>query len=548
MMKGFFGFVARLFGATALLLAFLSAVPVAQAIGAEITITAPGNGQTVSGKVTVAVKLGPDVYWDQLKVDGTSVWAGVGNCTWNSTTVANGTHTLKVRAFQKGGTVPVGTASISVVVKNSTASPTPVPPTSTPKATSTPSSTPKPTTSPTPAPSSTPTPSSAGAEISINAPSNGQTLSGTVPVAVTLGPDVYWNQLQVDGVSGWTGTGNCTWNSTTVANGTHVLTVRVFQQGGTTPIGTASVSVVVSNSSASPIPAPSSTPSPAPTSTASSTPTKSPTPTPAATPTPAPVPKHFSTLAYRATLPSDSQCTAWVNELQIAEHAPANTPFNVPPPGGVPSSFYSNPTPFQGDTQSVADFAGVKGDFTGSTDDIMRWAACRYGVDEDVVRAQGMTESHWDQGGAGDKRTTQSQCTQPGFTALWNTSIPEPDGSVVNCPNCCFQSWSLWQTKIYYETTTWPMIMQSTPFAADYRYATQRACMNGDNSTYFANQGSNTYASDIAAFKAGGPSDRVLWGCIGTPYSGGWYDSGAQSYITETQSHLAAHDWPGGMQ
>jgi hypothetical protein len=418
MMKGCFGFVARLFGATAMLLAFLSAVPVAQAIGAEIIIKAPSNGQTVSGKVTVAVPLGPDIYWDQLKVDGTSVWAGTGNCTWNSTTVANGTHTLKVRAFQKGGTVPVGTASISVVVKNSTASPTPVPPTSTPKATP----------------------------------------------------------------------------------------------------------------------------------TASSTPTKSPTPTPAATPTPGPVPKHFSTLAYRATLPSDSQCTTWVNELPIAEHAPANTPFNVPPPGGVPSSFYSNPTPFEGDTQSVADFAGVKGDFTGSTDDIMRWAACRYGVDEDVVRAQGMTESHWDQGEPGDKRTTQSQCVQPGFTALWNTTIAEPDGSSVSCPNCCFQSWSLWQTKIYYETTTWPMIMQSTPFAADYRYATQRACMNGDNSTYFASQGSNTYASDIAAFKAGGPSDRVLWGCIGTHYSGGWYDSGAQSYITETQSHLAAHDWPGGVQ
>src|SRR5258705_248850 len=127
MMKGFFGFVARLFGATALLLAFLSAVPVAQAIGAEITINAPSNGQTVSGRVTVAVALGPDVYWNQLQVDGVGVWAGTGNCTWNSTTVANATHTLKVRAFQKGGTVPIGTASVSVVVKNSAASPTPVP-------------------------------------------------------------------------------------------------------------------------------------------------------------------------------------------------------------------------------------------------------------------------------------------------------------------------------------------------------------------------------------------------------------------------------------
>ena len=102
-MKRIFVFVARLFGATAMLSAFLSiSVPVAQAIGAEITLNAPSNGQIVSGKVSVGVTLGPDVYWNQVRVDGISVWAGTGNCTWNSTTVANGTHTLKVRAFQKG--------------------------------------------------------------------------------------------------------------------------------------------------------------------------------------------------------------------------------------------------------------------------------------------------------------------------------------------------------------------------------------------------------------------------------------------------------------
>src|SRR5262249_10930009 len=125
-MKRFFGFIARLFGPTAMVLAFLSAsVPIAQAIGVEITLNAPINDQVVGGKITVAVTLGPDVYWNQLQVDGVSVWAGTGNCIWNSANVANGTHTLKVRAFQKGGTVPVGTASVSVVVSNSSASPTP---------------------------------------------------------------------------------------------------------------------------------------------------------------------------------------------------------------------------------------------------------------------------------------------------------------------------------------------------------------------------------------------------------------------------------------
>jgi hypothetical protein len=442
-----------------------------------------------------------------------------------------------------------------------TPTPTPPTPTPTPKpATPTPTPpTPTPKPSPSTTPAATPTPSNIGNEITINSPGNSQSISGTaVSVSVNLGPDVYWDQLMVDGTAVLSGSGNFTWNSTTVANGAHTLKVRVFQQGGTTPIGTAFVSVGVSNTGATPTPDPSSTPTAAPSSVptagASSTPTpvksSTPTPVPSSTPTPGSVPTHFSTLGYRATLPSESQCTSWVNALPVAEHAPGNAAFNVPPPGGVPASFYSNPQPSKGDTQGVADFANVDGAYAGTTDDIVRVYACKYGIDEDVVRAQGMTESHWTQGEPGDQRNSQSQCVNGSFTALWNTTITEPDGSTVSCSNCCFQSWSLWQTKVYYEYSSWPMIMQSTPFAADFRYADQRSCMNGDYSQYFQNQGGNTYASDITNFQAGasGAQDRMLWGCIGMHYSGGWYDSGAQSYITETKNHLAAADWPGGMQ
>jgi hypothetical protein len=38
---------------------------------------------------------------------------------------------------------------------------------------------------------------------------------------------------------------------------------------------------------------------------------------------------------------------------------------------------------------SYAQYQRVDGQYTGSTDMIMRWAACKYGIDEDVVRAQG---------------------------------------------------------------------------------------------------------------------------------------------------------------
>jgi hypothetical protein len=35
----------------------------------------------------------------------------------------------------------------------------------------------------------------------------------------------------------------------------------------------------------------------------------------------------------------------------------------------------------------------------------------------------------------------------------------------------------------------------------------------------------------------------VLWGCIGSWFSGGWYDSGAQNYISGVKAHLANRDW-----
>lgn len=387
-----------------------------------------------------------------------------------------------------------------------------------------------PSPSPTPIPTASPTPTGLPQTITISSPQNGSTVLGGQPwidnnsTSMCSGASWY-DACYVDGVHiGDAGFSHC--QTPTLSPGTHTIAVHAHTSNAQPNPRECAISNTVSvlvGGDSTPIP------------------TSSPTVSPSSTPTPV---GRFTTLGYKATLPSESTCTAIVNASPTAERIPGNNAFNIPP-SGIPASFYINPTPTKGDSDSVADFQGVSGNFTGSTDDIIRWAACKYGVDEDVIRAQGITESHWDQGEPGDKRTTKSQCVQPGFTALWNTTITEPDGSVVSCPNCCWQSWSLWQTKVWDNDTTWPMMMQSTPFAADYRYADQRSCMNGNYAQYMASQGGNTYAADIAAFKAGGSNSRVLWGCIGTHYSGNWYDSGAQAYITETQNNLAAKAWMG---
>jgi hypothetical protein len=78
----------------------------------------------------------------------------------------------------------------------------------------------------------------------------------------------------------------------------------------------------------------------------------------------------------------------------------------------------------------------------------------------------------------------------------------------------------------------------STAFAADYKLAYQRACMDGSIS--YLNQdtptrGYPTYADATGAAR--------LWGCIGDWYSGDWYDSGAISYIQAVEHNLSTKPW-----
>lgn len=243
---------------------------------------------------------------------------------------------------------------------------------------------------------------------------------------------------------------------------------------------------------------------------------------------------HLATLPRGAFLPSDEQCAA---EIPVTpETVPTNTPFNhTVPTVSQLLAFYRHPV--LGENPPRSDFLRVDGRYTGSTDMILRWTACKWGIDEDVLKAQAWTESKWRQGGprprdgGGDKRFSRNQCVQRGFTVLWN----------FDCPNCCYQSWGILQTKVYYEWGTWPMIKDSTAFNADYRGADQRACMNGDYAGYFASaaQQPNTYAVDIAS----GASERTLWGCIGMHYSGGWYDAGSLKYINEVKHYLLTKPW-----
>src|SRR5262249_39701687 len=107
-------------------------VPVAPALG--VSFTSPANGSTVSGSVTVSASVsGPGIAGVQFKLDGQNLGAEVTNApysdSWNSASAANGTHTLGAIARDTSGNQ--ASASVSVMVSNST-TPPPTPPPTTP--------------------------------------------------------------------------------------------------------------------------------------------------------------------------------------------------------------------------------------------------------------------------------------------------------------------------------------------------------------------------------------------------------------------------------
>jgi len=171
---------------------------------------------------------------------------------------------------------------------------------------------------------------------------------------------------------------------------------------------------------------------------------------------------------------------------------------------------------------ALAIHARVTGNFTGTTDELIQWAACKWGFDEDVVRAQAQTESNWYQRGGvagqglGDYTRDMSLCP-PG---TW-------DGQG------CFQSYGLLQAKYIYSQSAWPMIRDDTAFNLDFVYGWRRACFEG-HITWLHQAGTPGYP-DYAA--------GDLWGCVGQWFSGGWYDGGAIAYIGTVQKHLADKDW-----
>jgi autotransporter family porin len=263
-----------------------------------------------------------------------------------------------------------------------------------------------------------------------------------------------------------------------------------------------------SASTTSPSPVSSSPPPPAPTPSSSPTPSPSPSPPPASQ-----APAHFRTLPPGSKLPSGKQCAKWVRARPKPENKGVNRRFNQRTGQALGSNFLSGDEP-AADAKIVP---RVNGNFTGTTKEILRWAACKWGINQNIVFAQAAVESWWRQNTQGDFGTDASACP--------------PNHRNLNAQGECAQSYGILQNRYPYETSAWPAAGNSTAMNADTAYAIWRSCYDGyETWLNTVDRGSQYQKGDV-------------WGCVGRWFAGRWRTAPALQYIAKVKQYRSERIW-----
>jgi len=213
-----------------------------------------------------------------------------------------------------------------------------------------------------------------------------------------------------------------------------------------------------------------------------------------------------STTPARSTLPSEATCASQVRRGG-AEVRPDNATYNQTK-GHATAADPSYPR-----------FARVTGNFTGTTDELIQWAACKWGIDEDVLRAQVAKESWWHQNAAGDLTSDPTICA-PGHPI-------GADGHPGQCP----ESMGLLQVRTQYFRSTINDAIASSAYNLDVTLAVWRTCFEGEETWLNTVERGQPYVAGD------------LWGCIGRWFAGRWHTAPAETYIAAVKDNLSQRVW-----
>jgi hypothetical protein len=227
-------------------------------------------------------------------------------------------------------------------------------------------------------------------------------------------------------------------------------------------------------------------------------------------PTPPPSPAYFPTEPSHASyLPrSDAYCASAVKP-NSSEPRPDNNQANhtiVSPPHNWSVENYWIKWRDKRDQ--------VTGNFTGTTKEIVQWAACKWGIDEDTIRAAAVLESYWHMSTVGDV------CGPVGEGSYGLLQIKNEDcsGAVIH--------------------GGYPHTQQSTALNADWYGAHIRSCYDGD----FYDGGNWLYLGQtVDQIAAQNGWSFVFWTCVGAHFSGNW--SPGQPYELQVRQILANRTW-----
>jgi hypothetical protein len=250
-------------------------------------------------------------------------------------------------------------------------------------------------------------------------------------------------------------------------------------------------------------------------------------------------------------LPSGQACVVRVH-YSTWEPRPDNYKRNhvVPESRAVHAAFASRP-------RAVGDahdrrwdtwlLARVDGQFTGTTDEIFQWAACKWGLPDDLLRAIAVRESTWYQYetypsgrcvanfGCGDTFRTTSSASRAFCAAVarWGYDY-QRDFGPGNCPQTFsivgVKSWQDPRSGAWPDNTngTFPFNRDSTAFAVDYMASQLRGCYEG-------------WASWLAGTGRYAAGD--LWGCVGAWYAGEWHSDAADGYVVRVRDAMRFWPW-----
>jgi hypothetical protein len=250
-------------------------------------------------------------------------------------------------------------------------------------------------------------------------------------------------------------------------------------------------------------------------------------------------------------LPSDAACAQRVR-LSTWEPRPSNTKANHtrPKAAEVHRSFLLRP---RGDGRTYAKtfntwlLPRVDGQHTGTTDENIQWAACKWGISDNVLRAMAAAESTWFQGlhedngtcvqtrGCGDmvEKATDASRTFCAEVNRFGYNYARDYGDGV-CPKTFsiigVMSWQdpAWGRMPANQNGTFPFNRDSTAFALDYAASQLRGCM----------EGWVTWLSNRDGYRRGD-----LWGCVGVWYAGDWKVPAAREYAARVKKLLDDRMW-----